>query len=121
MVSTKEENIYLIARTKKEKKPFSPKNNFYAKKNDIHKGFYKYKILFFYCEKEGHFIWDFRERKRKEGRVHASIVVEETSKDASEEKETRREYYIVSDFFGSTIIGEDTWLIDSGASKHMSW
>ena len=37
-----------------------------------------------------------------------------------EEKETRREYYLVSALSGSIIIGEDTWKIDSGASKHMS-
>ena len=38
MVSTKEENIALITRTEKERKPFAPKNTFCAKKEEIHKG-----------------------------------------------------------------------------------
>ena len=60
-------------------------------------------------------------RRRKEGRFHASVVVEETSKKyVPEEKETRMEYYLVSTLYGSLIMGEDTWMIENGASKHMS-
>ena len=59
-------------------------------------------------------------RKIKEGRVHDYTSVEETSKDAPEEKETRSEYYRVSALSIYLIIGEYTWLIDSGASKHIS-
>ena len=58
--------------------------------------------------------------EKKEGRVNSSTVVEETSKDALEGKDTRIKYYLVSYFPGSPITGEYTWMIDSGASKHMS-
>ena len=76
MVSTKEENLSLTARTKKERKFFAPKNTFSAKKKEIHKGMDKSKLIRFYCKKVGHFIRDCNARKRKEGRVHASTVVE---------------------------------------------
>ena len=57
-------------------------------------------------------------RKRKQGIIYASTILEETSKeDVPEEKETRREYYLVSALSRSLITREDTWLIDSGASK----
>ena len=118
---TKEENLALRAKTKKGRKPFAPKKSLHTKKKEIDKGFDKSKLLCFYCQKLGHFIRDCHVKKRKEGRFHASTAVEETSKeDAPKEKETRREYYLVSALFGSLITGEDTWLIDIGASKHMS-
>ena len=47
---------------------------------------------------------------------------EETSKeDALEEKETRREYCLISSLSVSLITREYTWMIDNGASKNMSW
>ena len=47
-------------------------------------------------------------------------MVEETSKKyVPKEKETRMEYYLVSTLYGSLIMGEDTWMIDGGYSKHM--
>ena len=109
-----------MARTKKGRNPFTPKKSLCAMKKDINKGFDRSKILFFYFKNLGHLIWDFRVKKRKEGIFHASTTVEENSKeDAPEEKETRREYYLISALYGSLITEEYIWLIDSGASKHM--
>ena len=69
----------------------------------------------------GHFIGDCHVKKRKEGIFHASTVVDENSKeDAPEEKETRREYYLVHALSGYLITGEDTWIIYSGSSNHIS-
>ena len=76
MVSTKEENLSLMARTKKERKHISPKDTFRAKKKYIHEGMDKSKLICFYCKNTGHFIWDFNARKIKEGRIHASTTVE---------------------------------------------
>ena len=60
-------------------------------------------------------------KKRKEGRFHDSTAIEETFKgDAPEEKETRREYYLISSLSESLITREYTWLIDSDASNHTS-
>ena len=60
-------------------------------------------------------------KKRKEGIFHASTIVEENSKEYEpNDKETRREYYLISSLSGSLIIGEDTYLIDNDASNHMS-
>ena len=66
-------------------------------------------------------MWDCRLKKRKEGIFHASIVVEDNSKEgAPEQKETKREYCLVFSLLGYLIIGEYTWMIDGGASKHIS-
>ena len=35
-------------------------------------------------------------------------------------EEDAEEYVLFSTLFGSVTLGEDTWLIDSGASKHMT-
>ena len=69
----------------------------------------------------GHFVHYFHTRKIKEGRFHASTVVEENYKeDAHKEKEIRREYYLVYDLSKYLIMGEDTWMIDNVSSKNMS-
>ena len=97
MVSTKEENLSLTTRIKKERKPFSPKNTFFAKKKEIHKGMDKSKLRCFYCKKAGHFIRDCDTRKRKEGRIHASTAVEggePSQKKSSKEEDDQKEYFI---------------------------
>ena len=97
VVHTKEENITLIARTKKGRRPFAPKKSLHAKKKEINKGFEKSKLLCFYCQKSRHFIQDCCVKKRKEWSFHASTIVKENSKeDTPEGKERRREYYLVS-------------------------
>ena len=110
-----------MKRTKKGRKLFTPKNLFPSKNKEINKIFDKSNLLFYYCQNPGHFAWNFHTRKRRKGIFHASTIIEETSKNyALEEKETRREYYLVSDLFRSLSMGEDTWLIDNVSSNHMS-
>ena len=93
MVQTKEENLALMARTKKGRNPFAPKKFFHAKKKEINKNFDKSNILYYYYQNSRHFAWNFHTRKRRERRIHASTDVKETSK-----KETTRKYYLVSIF-----------------------
>ena len=52
---TKEENLALMARTKKGRKPFAPKKYFHSKKKEITKNFEKSKFKCFYHGKKGHF------------------------------------------------------------------
>ena len=106
MVQTKEENLGLTARSKKGRKTFSPKNSLGEKKKETNKGFEKSKILYLYCKNPRQFVRDCHVRERKEGIFHASTTVEENSKeDAPEEKETRREYYLISSLSVSLITG----------------
>ena len=78
-----------MIRTKKQRKPFSPKKYLCTNKEEIYKGFENSNILCFYCQNPGHFIWDYCVRKRKEGRAHASTTVEEG--EPSQEKSSKEE------------------------------
>jgi hypothetical protein len=73
----------------------------------------------------GHFAKDccFRNKYPRKGKHHASTVEDDESKrnqkSPSNEKENRKEYYLVSALSTSVFTGPKTWLVDSGASKHM--
>jgi hypothetical protein len=54
------------------------------------------------------------EYKRKHKRQHAHIV-----KDEEQPTKMIKDHVLISALSGSVSPGEDTWLIDSGASKHM--
>jgi hypothetical protein len=75
----------------------------------------------------GHFPKDcwFRKKYPRKGKHHASTVEDDESKRKqkipSNEKENRKEYYLVSALSSSVFTGLKTWLVDSGASKHMTW
>ena len=64
-------------------------------------------------------------KKNNHKRHHAHLAEDE---DEEEERPRKRltkeedveEYVLFSVLFGSVKTGEDTWLIDSGASKHMT-
>jgi hypothetical protein len=67
----------------------------------------------------------FRKKYTRKGKHHASIVEDDESKRnqkiPSNEKENRKESYLVSALFISVFMGPKAWLVDSGASKHMTW
>jgi hypothetical protein len=74
----------------------------------------------------GHFAkycW-FRKKYPRKGKHHASTTKDDESKrnkkSPSNEKENRKEYYLVSALSSSVSMGLKTWLVDSGASKHMT-
>jgi hypothetical protein len=84
------------------------------------------RVKCFNCQRKGHFARDCPKiRKGHKGKYHASIVAEDESrrtktKGASSNQETRREYYLISTLFGSLTNGDESWLVDSGASRHMT-
>jgi hypothetical protein len=59
------------------------------------------------------------EYKRKQKRYHAHAVEDEESP-AKILREQIKEHVLISTLLGLVTPGEDTWLIDSGASKHMT-
>ena len=58
------------------------------------------------------------EYKRKNKRHHAHAV-EDEEPPAKMLREQIKDYVLISALLGLVTPGEDTWLIDSGASKHM--
>jgi hypothetical protein len=84
------------------------------------------KIKFFSCNKLGHFSKDFWFIKKytRKGKHHASTTEDDESKRdqkiPSNEKENRKEYYLDFALSSSVFTGPKTWLVDSGASNHMT-
>jgi len=74
----------------------------------------------------GHFVKDCWSRRRIKGRgnmMPPNTKDEESKKKhkgSPSEKEKKREYYLVSELSNTVITGPKTWLVDSGASKHMT-
>jgi hypothetical protein len=74
----------------------------------------------------GHFSQDcwFRKKYPRKGKHHASIVEDDESKrnqkKISNEKENRKEYYLVSSLSSLVFTRSKTWFVDSGASKNMT-
>ena len=59
-----------------------------------------------------------REEYKKRNKRHHSHKVEDPPTKMI--KEQIEDYVLISSLLGSVTPGEDTWLIDSGASKHMT-
>jgi hypothetical protein len=126
---SKEEHSTLASRFKGKKKVTFHKGS--QKKISI-KGTFKgknidtSKIKCFNCNKLGHFArhcWNRKKNPRK-GKHHASTIEDDDSKrnqkSSSNERENRKEYYLVSALSSTIITGPKTWVVDSGASKHMT-
>jgi hypothetical protein len=125
---TKEEHSALASRFKGKKKVTFHKGSL---RNSNTKGMFKgksidaSKIKCFSCNKLGHFAKDYWYRKKnpRKGKHHASTVQDDESKRKrkipSNEKETRKEYYLVYALSCIVFTGLKTWLVDSGASKHV--
>jgi hypothetical protein len=125
---TKEEHSTLASRFKGKKKGTFQKG---SRRKPNTKGTLKRKnidtskIKCFSCNKLDHFAKDcwFRKKYARKGKHHASTGEDDESKrnqkSPSNEKENRKEYYLVSALSSSVFTRLKTWLIDSGASKHM--
>jgi hypothetical protein len=88
-------------------------------KKGKHKGRDLPSIQCYHCDKMGHKANNCsvrrEEYKRKHKRKHAHIVeVEEPP------MKMIKDHVLISTLSGSVSLGEDTWVIDSGASKHMT-
>ena len=103
-------------------KKFKHQKELFSK--EFNKNFDKSKVKCFNCIKKGHFARESRAKQRGKfkGRFHASISTEDEPKrnKYSNYQDTRKEYYLVSALFGSLAISVETWLVDSGVSKHMN-
>jgi hypothetical protein len=66
----------------------------------------------------------FRKKYPRKGKHHPSTVEDDESKrnkkSPTDEKENRKEYYLVSTLSILVFTGPKTWLVDSGTSKHMT-
>ena len=81
------------------------------------------KVKYYNCDKIGHFSKDCRGKKKgsfKKEKHYASTAKEENPSDSPPRQEKRKEYYLVSALTGFVITSQDTWLVDSGASTHMT-
>jgi hypothetical protein len=67
----------------------------------------------------GHISKNFLYKKRNK-KGHHSHAVEDDEPPMKMIKEKIEDYVLFFSLSGSVSLGEDTWLIDSGASKHMS-
>jgi hypothetical protein len=63
---------------------------------------------------------DRREEQKKINKRHHAHIVEDEEPPTKMIKEHIEDYVLISSLLGSMSPGEDTWLIDSGASKHMT-
>jgi hypothetical protein len=61
-----------------------------------------------------------REEYKKKNKRHHAHAVEDEEPPTKMIKEQIEDYVLISALSGSISPGEDTWLIDSGASKHMT-
>ena len=126
----KEDHLALSAKFKRRgRRPFphrnpqkniqkeNPNPGFRGKKFDMSK------VKCYNCDKIGHFSKDCRGKKKgnfNKEKHYASTVQEENPSGSPPKQEKRKEYYLVSALTGSVITSQDTWLVDSGASTHMT-
>jgi hypothetical protein len=85
------------------------------------------KIKCYYCQELGHFVRDFpliMEIKNKKGsKRHQAHTIEDDEplqKVAKKYESSDENYVLISALTGIVTHGSDTWLIDSGDSRHMT-
>ena len=124
----KEDNLALAAKTKKFKKPF-PRQ----KKGKKSQGKFSdmSKIECYTCHKFAHYARDYRQNKKKPKRRFQASAAEAAKEEDEEQKkekktkvnktdEPKREYYLIAALTGSFSACSTSWLVDSGASRHMT-
>jgi hypothetical protein len=127
---SKEEHSTLASRFKGKKKvtfqkgsqrKINTKGTFKGKITDTSK------IKCFNCNKLGHFArhcW-YRKKNPRKGKHLASTAEDDESKrnqkSPSNERENKKEYYLVSALSSTVIKRPKNWLVDCGTSKHMTW
>ena len=120
-----EENLALAANMKKGKgKKFFRKNKGKGNLKDKPKSDMS-KIICYNCNKPGHYAKDCFSGKRK-GRYHASTAEAnkepqgKRSKESNVAEQKKKQIILISALIGSISNSKETWLVDSGASKHMT-
>jgi hypothetical protein len=121
----------LIAKTKKGKRFPSRKKFSIQKEKDS--GGYKGRefdissVRCFNCQKKGHFARNCpKSRKGHKGKFHVDVATKgeityrRKPREVSIDQETRKEYYLVSVATGNMTKSAESWLVDSGASRHMT-
>jgi hypothetical protein len=76
----------------------------------------------YHCDKMEHIAKNcpaIREEYKKRKKRHHAHIVEDEEPPTKMIKEKIEDYVLISSLSGSVSPGEDTWLIDSGASKHV--
>jgi hypothetical protein len=80
-------------------------------------------IQCYHCDKMGHiakFCLARREEYKRKNKRHHAHAVEDEEPPAKMIREQIKDYVLILALSGSVTPGKDTWLIDSGASKHMT-
>jgi hypothetical protein len=109
---------------KSKKEPSSPKKPQKSKKNRRDYS----NMMCFCCEKLGHFvkfcplILKLKEKEKgKRHHAHATADDEPSKKIAREDDSSDDDYILILTLIGIVTPGNDTWLVDIDASKHMTW
>jgi hypothetical protein len=78
----------------------------------------------YHCDKMGHIAKNYPSRreeyKKRNDKIHHAHAVEDDEPPTKMIKEKIEDYVLFSALLGSVSPGEDSWLIDSGASKYMT-
>ena len=85
-------------------------------------------VRYYTCDEKGQFFRDFQKNKRKKKnnkRHHAHTAEDdepsrERIKQEIDDSSSDEEYVLISTLMGTITHGSKDWLIDSGASKHMT-
>ena len=125
------EDQALAVQSKKNRTSHHRGKNSHQKSN-IRKSKYLSNFIFYTCDERGHLARDcprnkYRYHKRKEikKRHHADAAEDDDPskkriKQDNDDSSSDEEYVLISTLTGNITHGSNDWLIDSGASKHMT-